>query len=274
MRRRGLLAVCLLLSAMPRAQQPPAPLPLLVATTLQNELRALDVNARMQYHERRVSETHARTYAIVETDAGALEWLVAYDDKPLDAKASAQEHAWLVRLRKDPGVQKKRKEQEDALREREKKLARLLPKAFLYEPLESTEPGLARFHFRPNPAFHSDSRETSILHQLEGDVWIDVEHARAVRVVAALNDDVSFGWGFAARLDQGGTVRLEQSQVAPGQWRLTRMDFNFQGTKALFFSFTLRVHDTESDFLRVAPHLTLAQGIALLEAAGDHSHLP
>lgn len=260
-----MLAVCLLLSAMPRAQQSPPPLPPLVATTLQNELRALDEGTRMQYRERRVSDGHSRTYAIVETDAGALEWLVAYDDKPLDERARAQERAWLARLRRDPEVARKRKEQEQALLERERKVARVLPEAFLYEGyLDETGP-LARFHFRPNPAFHSTSRETNILRHMEGDVWIDVAHARAVRVVAALNDDVSFGWGFAARLDKGGKVRLEQSQVAPGTWRITRMEFEFEGTKALFFPFDITVHDTESDFLPVAPHLTLAQGLALLE---------
>ena len=262
----------LLLSPLPRAEDepaPPPPLPPLVAQTLANELQALDSPARFLYRERRLDDGHARTYAIVETDAGALEWLVAFDDKPLDAKARAQENAWLARLRSDRDAQKRRKEQQEEILERERKVARVLPKAFLFEGyLDETGP-LKRFHFRPNPAFHPTSRETNILRRMEGDVWIDVAHARAVRVDAKLIDDVSFGWGFAARLDEGGTVHLEQSQVAPNQWRITRMDFDFRGTKALFFSLHIDVHDTESDFQSVARHLTLAQGLALLQAGAD-----
>jgi hypothetical protein len=266
MTHRGLLAVCLLLSTLPRAQTPAPALPPLVAHTLQNELNALGGPSRFLYHERRAQGAHARTYAIVETDAGALEWLIAYDDRPLDPQALAQEHAWLARLRSQPDIQRKRKEQDDEVLARERKLARVLPAAFFYEPVPSDDPALARFHFRPNPEFRPTSRETNILRRMEGDVWIDIAHARAVRVVARLTGDVSFGWGFAARLDSGGTVRLEQSQVAPGEWRITRMDFVFSGTKAIFFPFDITVHDTESDFHRVAGHLTLAEGLALLEA--------
>ena len=50
-----------------------------------------------------------------------------------------------------------------------------------------------------------------------------------------------------------------------GHWELTRMELSFTGKILLFKSLAIKSEETESDFQRVSPDLTFAQGVQLLE---------
>jgi hypothetical protein len=120
------------------------------------------------------------------------------------------------------------------------------------------------FHVRPNPSFKPDSRETSILRAIEGTMCVDVAQQRVRRVEGVLKKGVSFGWGFAAHLDPGGLARIEQVEVAPNEWRMSHVEVNFRGSKALFVPLEIRLNNDYSEFTRVADHLRLEEGVDLL----------
>ena len=74
--------------------------------------------------------------------------------------------------------------------------------------------------------------EASIFRGLAGEVWIDQEQERLTRLDAHVIANVDFGWGILGKLDKGGTILLEQSDIGGHDWELTDLKLNLTG-KAL-----------------------------------------
>jgi hypothetical protein len=128
---------------------------------------------------------------------------------------------------------------------------------------------MVKLHFTPNPAFDPPTREAMVFHAMSGTMWIEPNQMRFARMQASLTDDVKFGWGLLGHLDRGGTMYLEQKEIAPGHWEVIKLDLNLHG-KAIFFK-TLNVQQKEENlrFERVDDSLDLAQGLELLKHANE-----
>ncbi len=85
------------------------------------------------------------------------------------------------------------------------------------------------------------------------------------RIDGQLFEDVTFGWGFLARLNKGGTFRVTQREVAPGHWEIVGLDVNMSGHAILFKNINVKQHEVKSEFRRVPDSLTMAQAYQLLE---------
>src|SRR5919197_620265 len=114
----SLLSLCALAQAPASAPRPPE----LVATALQNELAALDSPLRFRYLDTRHRGTRSRTYEVLETDTGSIEWMVAENGRALTANAQRSERAWLERLRSEPRIQEERARNQQKNLERERRL--------------------------------------------------------------------------------------------------------------------------------------------------------
>ena len=80
-----------------------------------------------------------------------------------------------------------------------------------------------------------------------------------------LNREVKFGGGLLGHLDPGGRFDVQQTEVAPGYWELTRLDVEMKG-KALFFkTISIQQKMRRSDFHRLSDDLTLSQAADLLQ---------
>src|SRR5262249_32579144 len=176
-------------------------------------------------------------------------------------------------IRNSEELEKKRKqEKEDS--DRTIRIVKALPTAFIYEQ-EGTQPGtaavgspqdeLVRLKFRPNPDYAPPSRVEQVLTGMAGHLLIDAKENRIAEIDGTLQKDVGFGWGILGHLDRGGRFLVQQADVDKLQWEVTRMELSFTGKILLFKKLNIRSTDSFSDFQPVAPDLTFAQGVSLLQ---------
>ena len=238
----------------------------LVRRVIQNEERANSGGTRYMYKLRTIKPERTVEKEMVETNDGTVARLLSVNDKPLTSDQRASDEKKLNKLVNDPDERKDRMEEQKKDEQRTRLMVKALPDAFLYQyDGEETANGAQciRLSFRPNPNFDPPSRETMVYKGMQGHMLVDPKQERLVRIDATLFDDVTFGWGILGRLNKGGHFLVEQANVGDG-WETTRMELDFVG-KALMFK-TIKIKETEvaSDFHKVPPNLTLAQGVDLL----------
>ena len=195
----------------------PAQAQALIDRALANELKAAqDTSHPLRFQLRKTSPRLTTTKEIYETKDGEVARLVAINDQPLSPAGEQKEEARLDALAQRPGKQRRRKQAEDTDTGRALKVLRALPSAFMYEYAGSgVGPAgkVEKFTFRPDPNFSPPDLETQILTEMTGEIWIDAEHQRVVRLEGHLQQDVDFGWGILGRLNKGGWIVIEQAEV-------------------------------------------------------------
>lgn len=237
----------------------------LVDRAMQAQVAAQHDTSRFEYLQKQLDKRDTRTYRIVESDAGDVEWMIAVNDQDLAPKQREKEEQLLEKLLADPTIQRDRQKDDAAENDRRQKIISVLGRAFLYD-LEGTENDgrIVRLHFRPNPQFHPDSREAKVCAGLEGTMWIDQLNGRFTRAEGTLVRGVDFGWGIFGHLDKGGHFSIEQTEVYPGMWRITDLNINFKGTMLLFKTLNIREHEHSFRFYPVPNHLSLADAVEKL----------
>jgi hypothetical protein len=107
---------------------------------------------------------------------------------------------------------------------------------WLGEESDPNSPGarpLAKLLLDPKLGTPSGSIATELLAASRLTLWVQPDSGAVVRLDAELVRDLLFGGGLLGKIDKGGRVHIEQTQVAPGIWlpRLTTSDV--QGRKFL-----------------------------------------
>jgi hypothetical protein len=203
------------------------------------------------------------TKLMVNTPQGILSRVVAINDQALSPEERRQDDERIDRLLDSAKMQEKfRKQQED--REHVEHLLYALPDAFQCEySAAAPQDGTLRLECSPNPAFSPPSYESQLLVGMKAEIAIDREEKRMTRVVGTLFKDVTFGWGFLARLKRGGRIELTQSRVAGKRWGLTYMQLSFDGHLVLVKP--LHIEESKSCWnYRSVPGMTVAQALEFL----------
>ncbi len=241
----------------------------LVKRVLQTEISAAsDTTHPMQYRLRKQSPRLTTTKLIVETKDGDVARLIAVNDSPLTTIDEQNEQNRLQALLNDPGQQRHRQQREQGDAEHARKVMRALPDAFLYSYVGTADTPQGpnyRLSFQPNPNFDPPDLESQALKGMAGELWIDVAQQRVTHLECKRLHDVDYGFGLLGKLDQGGTLLLEQADVGNHQWRTTRMVL-VMNARLLFKTVKL---DTTLDLSRyspVTPGISYQQAIKLLEA--------
>ena len=255
--------------ALPQSNQPPDPAAL-VRRAIQNREDAARNHRPLRYLLRKTDDHRDTTKDIIETDQGDVARLVAVDNQPLIAEANHAELDRLNTLAHHPEIQehRHRREQKDA--DRVNRLMRLLPDAFLYRD-QGTSPcptGKGTCHhltFFPNPSFDPPDVEANIFGGLAGEVWIDQAQERLTRLDAHVIANVDFGWGILGKLDKGGTIQLEQSDIGNHDWELTNMKLNLKGKALMLKSLNIQLTEQATHFSQVPERVDYRRAIQLLE---------
>jgi hypothetical protein len=225
----------------------------------------------LRYVIHRTDEHRDTTKRIIETVDGDVARLVGVDGKPLNAAADRAELERLDTLTAHPELQEHRHKSEQKDAERANRLLALLPDAFLYrfEGMASCAAGQCyRLSFTPNPHFTPPNMESDLLRGVAGEVWIDVMQERLIRLDGHFIADVDFGFGIIGKLNKGGTVLMEQTDVGGHDWELTRLTLHVNGKALMLKTFSFQINEEASGFAPVAPGLRYTEAIRMLKASG------
>jgi hypothetical protein len=292
-----LCAVAPLLLLGPAALAQAVPSPATDAAALVRRAVANHMAAEASHHPQRFvlhkkDDRHDYTQEVIETRQGDVALSVAANGAPLNPDLRQTQIDRLNNLDAHPNLQEHRLKREQEDNARVNKLMRLLPDAFVYhydstvpcvvvvppyvavpgEPIPpppgTPVPSAQCYHltFRPNPSWNPPDLESKIMRGMAGEVWIETSQERLTRLNAHLIADVDFGWGIIGRLDKGGTIFLEQTEMEGNDWELTRMKLNLTG-KALIVK-TLSYHLTQ-EMARYSPvpaDLDYHKAIRMLES--------
>jgi hypothetical protein len=264
-------AVCCLFLSKPlcaRAQSEVARDPAaIVRRASHNELAASNGNHPFRYQLHKIDDGKITTKEIVETKDGDVARLIAVNDKPLDPDAEKAEIARLDNLAAHPELQKHRRQKEQEDSDRANKMVRLLPDAFVYKfegMVEGPNGPCYKLSFQPNPKFDPPDRESQVFAGMAGELWIDKEQERMVRLDAHLIDDVDFGWGILGKLYKGGSILVEQADVGEHHWEATHMKLNLTGKALMIKPLSFQTTEDASHFEPVPPDMGYQKAIELL----------
>ena len=270
-----LLVILLVLLARPGNAQTDATA--LVRRAIQNREDAARTHRPLRYLLRKTDDHRDTTKDIIETDQGDVARLIAINNQPLTPEANQAELDRLNTLANHPEIQEHRHQREQKDAARVDRLMRLLPDAFLYRD-QGTTPCLPRqavgpadggtchhLTFSPNPSFEPPDVEANIFRGLAGEVWIDQAQDRLTRLDAHVIANVDFGWGILGKLDKGGTIQFEQSDIGNHDWELTTLKLNLQGKALILKSLDIQLTEQASHFSQVPSGVDYRKAIELLE---------
>jgi hypothetical protein len=267
---RGSLLLLTLLTLTPPTHAQPEDAPALVRRAIQNREAAARTHRPLRYLLRKTDEHRDTTKDIIETAQGAVARLIAINNQPLTPEANQAELDRLNTLANHPEIQEHRHQREQKDTARVNRLMRLLPDAFLYRD-QGTAPcpsGGAICHhltFSPNPTFEPPDVEANIFRGLAGDLWIDQAQERLTRLDAHVIANVDFGWGLLGKLDKGGTIQLEQTDIGNHDWQLTTLKLNLKGKALLLKSLDIQLTEKATHFSIVPEGTDYRKAIQLLK---------
>jgi hypothetical protein len=222
----------------------------LVKDVVYNELQDRVHQSFWEYRiEKRIGQ-QSLTEEQVETREGPIYRVIAKNGVPLDQTEQQQEDARLKSLLRNPGEQKKTKEQHEQDEQRLERLLALLPDAFVcnYDGQDDDD---IRLTFRPNPSFKPPTYEARIFHGLAGQMWINPQYKRLVALKGKLIERVEFGYGLFGHINEGGTFALHRQRVSPTQWKTDLIDIHLSGRVLLFKTVNKEQHEVRSGFRAV-----------------------
>jgi hypothetical protein len=242
----------------------------LVRRAVQNEAKVPSPAQYFQFRDTKQTKAgNIETREMIQTPDLVLGRLVAIDGQPLSEEQRKNEDGRLNRLINSPDeLNKKRKEQRED-DQRVRRMVGALPDAFQYEYV-GTEPSdsgqLVILKFSPDPNWEPPTRELSVYTGMFGTMKIAVPHYRLALMQAQLFKNVTFGWGILGHLDKGGDFMIEQGEVYPSHWDLTKMKLHFTGKVLLFKSLYIQQDEAFSAF-RPVPEMNVAQALDRLKQA-------
>jgi hypothetical protein len=191
--------------------------------------------------------------------------VLARQGKPLDLAGQKKETDRLNNLRLNPGEQARMKQDHDAEEQRLQRLMAAMPEAFVYS-YDGTDGGNLRLTFRPNPAYNPQTYEARVYHALSGQIWIQPQWKRLVKIDAHIVNEIDFGFGLLGRIEKGGSFQIEREQVDPERWKTSLLDVHISGRIVFFKSINKDQRELRSNFQPVRSDLDVQGAVDILDA--------
>jgi hypothetical protein len=221
-----------------------------------------------------------KTYRVVPTGSGTLKILLKDGATPTDpADYRRQLQSWEALLESMlKGDNSRARTERDKFEKRKGERAEFIDaidKAFLVKPAgqDMCDGRVCDvFSLDPNPAYKPHSMFQDALTHVTAKIWVDRQSDQLARGEAHITHDISFGGGILGKLYRGGTVTMEQTEVAPGIWLPKRYQYDFAGRR-FFFSFDEHQVVEASHYRRIGPP---SEALAMVQnelASGKASNL-
>ncbi len=261
------LAGALLLCAVSplRAQSPQESPHDLVKDVVYNELQERRQVSLWQYREEKRVASQTMIRQDVETRSGIVYRVLARQGRPLDPAAQKKETERLNNLVRNSAEQARMKQDAQVEEQRLQRLMTAMPEAFSYTYDGMTD-GNLRLKFVPNPAYTPQTYEARVYHGLAGEIWIQPQLKRLVKIDAHIVSEIDFGYGLFGRIEKGGSFQIERAHVAPNRWKTTLLDVHISGRVVFFKAINKDQHEVRSSFQPVPSDLGVPGAVAILNA--------
>jgi len=238
----------------------------LVKDVVFNELQERREVSLWQYRAEKRVASQSTVEQEIETVSGPVYRVLARQARPLDEAGQKKEAERLNNLLRNHAEQATMERAYKADEQRLQRLIAAMPDAFLYTYAGTTD-GNLRLSFRPNPAYNPATYEARIYHALAGEIWIQPQQKRLVKLDAHIFAEVDFGFGLLGRIDKGGNFQIGREQVGRTRWKTVLVDVHISGRMVLFKTISKDQHVVRSDFRPVPSSLGVPGAVAMLEAA-------
>jgi len=246
---------------------PAASIHQMVKNVAWNELQASEhPKYYYRYLERNISANGSTTTEEVATPHGDVDQLIEVDQHAPTPDQMTKNQQLLDQLPYNTKLQQSRLKDQQNNRQRRDNVIKDIPNAFIYSYAGRNSKGLIMLKFRPAPNFQPSSRQSLILQGMAGELWVDPKTQRMVKIDGTLIKDVKIGWGFLARLNQGGTFLMEQAQGPDGRWHQKLLSVHFDGTEFIFKHIHIRVNQIRCCYERVPDNLSIREAVQLLKS--------
>ena len=195
---------------------------------------------------------------VVESKDGELDRLEYVNGRPISAEEELREQQRIQNLVHSPERQKKRQRAQSEDAEQTQRMFKVLPDALAVR-YGDRKGDLVQLLFEPNAHFHAWSREATVFHEMEGQIWINTRQNRLTEIQGHLVRTVKFAGGLLGHLDKGGEFNVRQAEVAPGHWEVTLLHVNMHGKILFLKTISEQQHEVRTDYRQVPSDLTLAQ---------------
>jgi len=243
-----------------------------------NELHVIQDDGKLplRYRTHKVDSKEDITREVIETRDGTVARLVERNGQKLTVEEDAAERQRLKEILDSPGDFIKHHKRDDSMRHDSVQLVSQMPQAMIYTyvPGQPQLPGATNrqivIDFEPDPNYKAQETLDDLLTGIKGRMWIDAQSKRVVRIEGTVQKDVNFGWGILGKINQGGTIVLEQANAAGDRWVYSRLDTHLT-MRVVIKTVAMNNKMTASDFrplpgpvsVQDAVHTLLAMSVPL-----------
>jgi hypothetical protein len=110
--------------------------------------------------------------------------------------------------------------------------------------------------FTPSPNARPSTRQGRTAQKFTGTIWVDEAALEVMRVDAKSTDDLTYGGGLVARLDEGTTATVTRRRVGGDVWMPTALTLTGEGRAVLFRKLVVDYAIEWFDYRRL-PHESL-----------------
>lgn len=192
---------------------------------------------------------------VAQTSHGEVNRVIKRNGKPIPL---TQQHQAVESFIHDSDAQTQQQQSDQKDAQQAESLLKMLPSAFLWSVKEKN--GISTtFHFKPNPDFSPPSRQARVFAAMEGDLTVNNQQHRIMKLKGVMIYSVNFGWGLLGSLKKGGWFQVNREQISPGIWQIYETHVHIQGRALLFKTISQQEDDTKSSFTRQPDNMTLEQ---------------
>jgi len=249
-----------------------------VESAAANELAVIkdDGKAPLSYRVHKIDNKGDVVREVIETRDGTVARLVERNGQKLTAEEDAAERDRLKQILDSPADFVRHHKRDDSTRNDSIQLVSQMPQAMIYtyvsgQPqLPGTNGRQIVIDFEPDKNYRTAETIDNLLTGVKGRMWIDAKSHRMVRIEGLILQPVNFGWGILGKINEGGTIVLEQANPTGDRWIYSRLDTHLN-MRVVVKNIAMNDKMTASDFrplprsmsVQEAVHTLLAMPVAL-----------